>query len=143
VFPTDKTVQQAYDAADLNRAVLYPTVSGAAIVRGNEQINVVANKVFGIIDCAPEQLVFTANSDTPYGPLMLDLGSHGRNPSDSCRNCPRVATHPSCPVLGNRTTAAMPNVTIAARNSFLSPVKHFTAGRRFSGHGVRIDKRGR
>jgi hypothetical protein len=29
--------------------------------------------VFGILDCAPEQLVFTANSDTPYGPLMLDL----------------------------------------------------------------------
>lgn len=78
-FPTEKTVQQAYDAADLNRAVeaykfFYPTVSGAAIVRGNGQIGVVANKVFGILDCAPEQLVFTANSDTPYGPLMLDLG---------------------------------------------------------------------
>lgn len=78
-FPTGDTATQAYDDADLNRAIqaykfFYPTVSGAAIVRGNEQIGVVPNKVFGILDCAPEQLVFTANSDTPYGPLMLDLG---------------------------------------------------------------------
>ena len=77
-FPDAETMKQAYDDADLNRAIqaykfFYPTVSGAAIVRGNEQIGVVPNKVFGILDCAPEQLVFTANSDTPYGPLMLDL----------------------------------------------------------------------
>ena len=77
-FPTKGTLQQAYDDADLNRAIqsykfFYPTVSGAAIVRGNEQIGIVPNKVFGILDCAPDQLVFTANSDTPYGPLMLDL----------------------------------------------------------------------
>ncbi|NML44282.1 DUF1254 domain-containing protein [Ramlibacter sp. G-1-2-2] len=79
-FPTAETASQAYDAADFSRAVqaykfFYPTVSGAAIVRGNEQIGVVANKVFGILDCAPAQLVFTANSDTPYGPLMLDLAA--------------------------------------------------------------------
>lgn len=77
-YPTDETVQNAYHDADFSRALeaykfFYPTVSGAAIVRGNEQIGVVPNKVFGILDCAPEQLVFTANSDTPYGPLLLDL----------------------------------------------------------------------
>lgn len=77
-FPTLDTTKQAYDDADLERAIqaykfFYPTVSGAAIVRGNEQIGIVPNKVFGILDCAPEQLVYTANSDTPYGPLMLDL----------------------------------------------------------------------
>jgi hypothetical protein len=77
-FPTLDTMKQAYDDADLERAIqaykfFYPTVSGAAIVRGNQQIGVVPNKVFGILDCAPEQLVYTANSDTPYGPLMLDL----------------------------------------------------------------------
>jgi hypothetical protein len=77
-FPAEETIRRAYDDADLNRAIqaykfFYPTVSGAAIVRGNEQIGVVPNKVFGILDCAPEQLVFTANSDTPYGPLLLDL----------------------------------------------------------------------
>ena len=37
-------------------------------------IGVIPNKVFGILDCGPEQLVFTANSDTPYGPMLLDLG---------------------------------------------------------------------
>lgn len=77
-FPMENTAEQAYDDADLNRAIqtyrfFYPTVSGAAIIKGNEEIGVVPNKVFGILDCAPEQLVFTANSDTPYGPLLLDL----------------------------------------------------------------------
>lgn len=67
-----------YDDADLHRAVqaykfFYPTVSGAAIVKGNEQSGLVRNKIFGILDCGPEQLVYTANSDTPYGPLPLDL----------------------------------------------------------------------
>ena len=67
-----------YDETDLHRAVqaykfFYPTVSGAAIVKGNEHVGLVANKVFGILDCGPEQLVYTANSDTPYGPLLLDL----------------------------------------------------------------------
>jgi hypothetical protein len=76
--PSEETSRKAYDDADLNRAIeaykfFYPTVSGAAIVKGNEQIGLVPNKVFGILDCAPEQLVFTANSDTPYGPLLLDL----------------------------------------------------------------------
>ena len=78
-FPTDETIRNAYDDADLNRAIqaykfFYPTVSGAAIVKGNQQIGLVPNKVFGILDCSPDQLVFTANSDTPYGPLLLDLG---------------------------------------------------------------------
>jgi hypothetical protein len=77
-FPVNGTAEQAYDDADLNRAVqayrfFYPTVSGAAIIKGNEQIGLVPNQVFGTLDCAPEQLVFTANSDTPYGPLLLDL----------------------------------------------------------------------
>lgn len=77
--PAGDSAQRAYDEADLHRAIqaykfFYPTVSGAAIVKGNNEIGVVPNKVFGILDCGPEQLVYTANSDTPYGPLMLDLG---------------------------------------------------------------------
>lgn len=72
-------ITRAYDEADLARAIqaykfFYPTVSGAAIVKGNEQIGLVPNEVFATLDCGPEQLVFTANSDTPYGPLLLDLG---------------------------------------------------------------------
>ncbi|HEY4212528.1 MAG TPA: DUF1254 domain-containing protein [Steroidobacteraceae bacterium] len=77
-FPLAQTAREAYDDADLNRAVqayrfFYPTVSGAAIVKGNMEIGLVPNKVFGILDCGPEQVVFTANSDTPYAPVLLDL----------------------------------------------------------------------
>lgn len=72
------TAQQFYDDADLTRAVtaykfFYPTVSGAAIIKGSQAVGLVPNKVLGILDCGPEQLVYTANSDTPYGPLLLDL----------------------------------------------------------------------
>jgi hypothetical protein len=72
------TAQQFYDDADLTRAItaykfFYPTVSGAAIFKGNQAVGLVPNKVFGVLDCGPEQLVYTANSDTPYGPLLLDL----------------------------------------------------------------------
>src|ERR1700760_3011494 len=78
--PTESTAENAYHEADLVRAIaaykfFYPTVSGAAIVKGNEAVGLVANKVFGILDCGPQQLVFTANSDTPYGPLLLDLSA--------------------------------------------------------------------
>lgn len=77
--PTAEAAERAYSDAGLARAIqvykfFYPTVSGAAIVKGNEAVGLVPNKVFGILDCGPQQLVFTANSDTPYGPLLLDLG---------------------------------------------------------------------
>lgn len=72
-FPTEQTRQQAYDDADLNRAIqaykfFFPTVSGAAMLRGNAQVGVIPNKVFGILDLGPNELMFTGNSDTPYGP---------------------------------------------------------------------------
>ena len=79
-YPTPDTVRRAYDEADLNRAIqsyrfFYPTVSGAAIVKGNAQIGIVDNTAFGTLDCKPQQLVFTANSDTPYGPMSISLAS--------------------------------------------------------------------
>ena len=51
-FPTPETAKLAYDAADLNRAIeayrfFYPTVSGAAIFKGNAKIGIVPNQVFG------------------------------------------------------------------------------------------------
>lgn len=75
----DASTDDLYDAADFSRAIqaykfFYPTVAGAAIVKGNEQIGLIPNEVFATLDCAPAQLVFTANSDTPYAPIMLDLG---------------------------------------------------------------------
>jgi hypothetical protein len=78
-YPGAEVARNAYDEADLHRAVqaykfFYPTVSGAAIIKGNQAAGLIPNKLLGILDCGPEQLVFTANSDTPYGPLLLDLG---------------------------------------------------------------------
>lgn len=77
-FPTSSTVQAAYDTADLNRAVqtyrfFFATVSGLAMFKGNEAVGVIANKAFGVLDTEPEQVGFTLNSDTPYGPILLDL----------------------------------------------------------------------
>jgi hypothetical protein len=77
-FPNEATISQAYDDADLNRAIqaykfFYPTVSGAAMLCGNAQVGVIPNKVFGILDLSPNELMFTGNSDTPYGPIQLDL----------------------------------------------------------------------
>lgn len=77
-FPTSAAAQAAYDDADLNRAVhayraFFPTVSGIMMFRGNHRVGLVDNKVFGVLDTRPAQVGFTLNSDTPYGPLTLDL----------------------------------------------------------------------
>jgi hypothetical protein len=77
-FPTPDTIRTAYDEADLNRAVqayrfFYPTVSGAAIFKGNHDCGLVDNRIFGTLDGKPRHVGFTYNSDTPYGPMLLDL----------------------------------------------------------------------
>ena len=79
-FPAPDEIQRLYDEADLNRAIqayrfFYPTVSGAAIFKGNEEIGLVDNKVFGVLDTKPRHVGFTLNSDTPYGPVQLDLSA--------------------------------------------------------------------
>ena len=77
-YPTAETVRQAYDDADLNRAVsayrfFYPSVSIMATWFGNLAAGAVANEVFALLEGTPKQLVFTPNSDTPYAGLPLDL----------------------------------------------------------------------
>jgi hypothetical protein len=77
-YPTPETVQRAYDDADLARAVqayryFFPTVSGAAIFRGAAAAGATPNRVLGVLETAPRHLGFTLNSDTPYGPIQLDL----------------------------------------------------------------------
>ena len=79
-YPSAETVQRAYDDADFNRAVsayrfFYPTVSIMATWKGNLAAGMVPNKVFGILEGTPQQLVFTPNSDTPYAGLVLDLSA--------------------------------------------------------------------
>ncbi|OQP52774.1 hypothetical protein A4H97_24015 [Niastella yeongjuensis] len=79
-YPTEATIQRAYDEADLYRAVqaykfFYPTVSGAAIFVGNKKIGIEPNKTFGTLDTKPMHVGFTLNSDTPYGPIAIDLSA--------------------------------------------------------------------
>ncbi|WP_248148402.1 DUF1214 domain-containing protein [Microbacterium aoyamense] len=93
-FPTAATVQAAYDAADHARAVVcykhfFPAVSGMAIWAGTQAAGVVPNRVFGTMDTRPGQVGFTLNSDTPYGPVLLDLAVG-----------PLVVTVPAGPIIG-------------------------------------------
>src|SRR5262249_3442064 len=77
-YPTPDSVREAYDGADLNRAIqayrfFYPTVSGAAIFKGYGKIGVLPNKAFGTLETQPKHLGFMLNSDTPYAAFPLDL----------------------------------------------------------------------
>lgn len=77
-YPTEATIKKAYDDADLTRAIqaykfFYPTVSGEAILQGNLATGIAPNSIFGTLDTKPLQVGFTLNSDTPYGPVLLDL----------------------------------------------------------------------
>jgi len=77
-YPTEATKKKAYDDADLTRAIqaykfFYPTVSGEGLVKGNDSIKITPNKSFGTLDTKPGQIGFTLNSDTPYGPIPIDL----------------------------------------------------------------------
>lgn len=77
-YPTAATIEKAYNDADLNRAIqaykfFYPTVSGEGLVKGNDSIKIIPNKSFGTLDTKPGQIGFTLNSDTPYGPIPIDL----------------------------------------------------------------------
>lgn len=77
-YPTESAIKKAYDDADLTRAIqaykfFYPTVSGEGLVKGNDSIKIIPNKSFGTLDTKPGQIGFTLNSDTPYGPIPIDL----------------------------------------------------------------------
>lgn len=77
-YPDDATVEAAYDASDLARAVqcykhFFPLVSGASIFSGQEAVGVRVNEVFGSMDTRPAQVGLTLNSDTPYAGPLLDL----------------------------------------------------------------------
>src|SRR5271169_4134517 len=63
-YPAPATAEYAYDEADLNRAIeayrfFYPTVSGAAIFKGNAKLGLVPNKVFGTLEAQPKHIGFT------------------------------------------------------------------------------------
>ncbi|WP_199253875.1 DUF1254 domain-containing protein [Mycolicibacterium mengxianglii] len=77
-YPLPGTIELAYEAVDLNRAVqayrhFYRSVSGAALFDGTAAAGARPNEVFGYLDAQPRHVGFTLNSDTPYGAALLDL----------------------------------------------------------------------
>ena len=79
-FPTADTMSQSYNDADLNRAIqaykfFYPTVSGAAIVHGNEAIGVIPNR-----------------SDRSAGPAAKEIARPATHPGTAKRSaCPMTS----------------------------------------------------
>jgi hypothetical protein len=93
-FPTPDEGQKARDDADYQRAVTayrfwYPTVSCEGISNGNRELGLKDNEDMGIMAAGPRQVVFTANSDTPYGAATLDV-----------KDGPYVIQLPAGPLIG-------------------------------------------
>jgi hypothetical protein len=77
-FPTPEAARKTRDDADYQRAVTayrfwYPTVSCEGIFNGNREGGLKDNEDVSIMAAGPRQVVFTANSDTPYGAATLDV----------------------------------------------------------------------
>jgi hypothetical protein len=93
-FPTRETSERAHDDADFERAVTayrfwYPTVSAEAIFEGLRNAGIKDNQALMIQETHPHHVLFTANSDTPYGCCTLDL-----------RDGPFVIEIPPGPLIG-------------------------------------------
>lgn len=79
-FPTSETVDAAYADADLNRAIqaykfFYPTVSAGALFAKLDSLKLAVNHSAIALSATPKAVVLTANSDTPYAIIPLDLGA--------------------------------------------------------------------
>lgn len=77
-FPNAETIRQAYDDADLARAIeaykfFFPTVSFAGTFAGNAQAGLKPNRGSLLLKGSPAQTVLTPNSDTPYTGAVIDL----------------------------------------------------------------------
>ena len=94
-FPTPETARRIHDEQDEQRALqayrfFYPTVSMEATFQGPRDGSVDDNKAAMIMAAGPRQLIFTANSDTPYMGAALNLQQAG----------PMVIELPAGPYLG-------------------------------------------
>jgi hypothetical protein len=90
-FPTDETLEKAYDFSDTSRAVQLfefgmPTASMYAMLNGHVEIGMTPNKSVGITETLMDakSLWLTPNTTTPYimteidvknGPIVLEIGS--------------------------------------------------------------------
>jgi hypothetical protein len=77
-FPPPGEAQKARDDADYQRAVTayrfwYPTVSCEGIFNGRRELGIKDNQDFMVMACGPRHVLFTGNSDTPYGGAAADL----------------------------------------------------------------------
>ncbi|MFS2122702.1 DUF1254 domain-containing protein [Pseudomonas sp. Pseusp97] len=78
-YPSETTVQRVRDELDLNRAVqayrfFFPAVSMYSGWKGSvEQLGMKPNQSFALLEASPRKQVLTANSDTPYATMLLDL----------------------------------------------------------------------
>ncbi len=76
--PAPEASHKARDAEDFQRAVTayrfwYPTVSCEGIFNGGLELGQKVNEDMMILSAGPRHVVFTANSDTPYGSGTFDL----------------------------------------------------------------------
>ena len=70
-YPTAETAQRDHDRQDYEHAVqayqfFYPTISHEGIFQGIRDGGAEDNKGALIFGCGPKNVMFTANSDTPY-----------------------------------------------------------------------------
>jgi hypothetical protein len=77
-FPTPETAQKLRDETDIQRAVTayrfwYPTVSMEGVFHGQREAGARDNRDFMLLACGPRHILFTGNSDTPYGGAAADL----------------------------------------------------------------------
>ncbi len=77
-FPTRETAARVHDEQDQSRAMeayrfFYPTVSMEGILQGTLKAGVAPNTALVAFSTGPRHVVFTGNSDTPYGSAILDL----------------------------------------------------------------------
>ncbi len=81
-FPTTETAQRVHEEEDYERAVqayqfFYPTMSLEGIFQGMRDVGVEDNKGAIIFACGPKHVLFTANSDTPYMVVTINLKESG------------------------------------------------------------------
>lgn len=77
-YPTAEAIRKAYDDADFIRATeaykfFYPGVAFTAGFSAFETVGVFTNRSACVMQGSPKQVAFTANSDTPYAFVPLDL----------------------------------------------------------------------
>ena len=81
-YPTAKTIQKAYDAADLRRAIeaykfFYPTLGTEAVMQQMQAAGTKPNEAGIVMATGPRQQFGGANADTPYAITTVDLKSSG------------------------------------------------------------------